>query len=544
MHQTVEKIIDRLMGAVKTDKPYYALKDLISAGFPPFIVERIRVRLNEKIEEDLIFPQTEWAELELKLVAEAWEDFQQTAFSNSRIPKEELYTVTGSVITEIVKVYLEPRQHMAEYIYKGTDELDFNELESRTNRLTIYKHFGRAIPLYMQKRNLKTLEKKRCKLLIHNLDASLVASYSAEDWAQVLKLLFDLFGGKIHSSLIQLFFEDKGLFLTAKTFNELNEEINQKRFVEILSYPDLLNVQLQEKFRDKYREELIAQKNRFDQPDKEVVGEIDEKEQKLLDSFLGDYKEEEPLTNEESLNALFRSEQNDKSIVEDLEGSNGEEELIKPSTKEKAGETQRFRENLTSVLDLAASSYQNLAHEEEEPKVGIEKKSKDQKKPVKGSGKEKKKPSPKKKKAEAPEEKQAEDADEKPMWQQFISPEQMDLVMGNKEDEQDDESGILVEEDDFIDEPIVDFSSEGEATVPDLRVHLLGQEVFYIEELFEGSESTYERVLARIIVHDNWEEAAEYIQKEVFSSEKIDMYSDAAVDFTDQLHSYFKEYKN
>lgn len=210
MHQSVENIIDKLMGAVKADKPYYSLKDFLSAGFPSFIVERIRIEVNEKLKKEFELDGTDWANTDQELVIDAWKDFQQALFANSRIPKDKFYGITSQVITDIVKVYLEPRQHMADYIYKGDNELGFEELLNRTEKLTIYKHFGRAIPLYMKKRKLKTLEKKRCKLLIHNLDANLVASYSAKEWAQILELLFTLFGGKIDAKLIQLFLKIRG----------------------------------------------------------------------------------------------------------------------------------------------------------------------------------------------------------------------------------------------------------------------------------------------------------------------------------------------
>ncbi|MEX0607790.1 MAG: hypothetical protein WD016_06620 [Balneolaceae bacterium] len=531
MHQSIQKISDRFVGAVKPEKPFYTLKDLIKVGYPPFIVELIRLWLNRKIEEGIVFPQTDWADLNEELVAESWQDFKETVYSNSRIPKNKLSKLTGEIVEEIVKVYLEPRQHMAEYIYKGEDELSFEELRLRTDQLTIYKHFGRAIPLYMQKRKLNTLEKKRCKLLIHKLDANLVASYTAEDWAKVLGLLFALFDGKIDSKLLQYFFEDKELFLTAKTFNKLDKEVTKAQFIEILSKPDLLNVELQEKVKEELREELVNQKNRFDDPDEEEIVEIDEKEQKLLDSFLVKYEDEAGDPHEESLNALFKAGDSERTIHDE---------------RSKGGETQRFRDNLTSVLDMAASSFNNLSQEDEPEQPEEEekpKKSKREEAEKKETVEPEKKPVPKKKKAEP--EKNKDEEKEKPIWQQYINQEQMDIVMGKKTDKaEDEETVIFVEEDDFIDESVVDIVPEDESAAPDLRVYLLGQEVFYIEELFNGSEERYVHALERIAVHDEWKEAGKYLQREVFSSGKIDMFSDAAVDFTDMLQAYFKEFKN
>ncbi|MEX0844152.1 MAG: hypothetical protein WD022_02680 [Balneolaceae bacterium] len=572
MHQSVEEIIDILIGAVKSDKPYYTLKDLLTAGFPNFIVERIRIEVNEKLKNEFELHDTEWAQTDQQLVQDAWQDFQQAIFANSRIPKDKFYAVTNRVVTDIVKVYLEPRQHMAEYIYKGEEELDYKELIRRTDKLTIYKHFGRAIPLYMQKRKLKTLDKKRCKLLIHNLDANLVAHYTAKEWAQVLELLFTLFSGEIDAKLIQLFFEDKGLYLTAKAFNELEEDITKERFVEILSYPDLLDVKLQEKFRDQFREELIAQKNRFDHPDEEVVEVIDEKEQRLLDSFFGDYnKDDQQMTDEESFNALFKSEQKDKSLFEEFEEVPDADKISESLKKgEQTDEIKKFRQNLVTVLDQAAHSFQNLTKdEEEEEEEAVEKEPEKKKKPKEKEKKASKSPK-KKNPAEKPEDDEEEDilssfiADEpdenlideddgvgnNAMWQQFLRPDQMDVLMGKKDAEEDD---ILMKDESLEDDLVVEDEEEVEqANEPgedddkevDLDVFLTENEELFVKEIFKGSEKKYVKVLGKIQSLENWEKAAKYIEKNVFSSNKVDMFSEIAVDFTDRLQAYFDEYKS
>ncbi|MEX0723715.1 MAG: hypothetical protein WD053_07550 [Gracilimonas sp.] len=556
MHQSVENIIDKLIGAVKADKPYYSLKDFLSAGFPSFIVERIRIEVNEKLKKQFELQDTEWSDVEQPLVQDAWKDFQASLFANSRIPKENFYAITSQVVTDIVKVYLEPRQHMAEYIYKGEEELDYEELLDRTEKLTIYKHFGRAIPLYMRKRKLKTLEKKRCKLLIHNLDANLVASYTAKEWAQVLELLFTLFGGKIDAKLIQFFFEDKGLYLTAKAFNELDEEITKDRFVEILSYPDLLDVKLQEKFRDQFREELIAQQNRFDQPDEEEVEQIDEKEQRLLDSFFGDYSETGPqMTDEESFNALFKSEKKDKAIFEEFEEAPDAEEISKSlKSGEQTDEIKKFRQNLVTVLDQAAHSFKNLSKEEQE-------KAEEKKKKESSEKQKKEEKAPEKKEKKEPEEDDeldsliADEADEniidedveegnEPMWQQFLRPDQMDVLMGGKKTSDDE---LLMDEDtlveSIVDEEDTNEADEKEVDLPELKEFLVGQEKLFTKEIFKGKKKKYTEALSKIQELDSWDEASDFLEKNVFLPNEVDMFSETAVDFTDKLQTYFDEFK-
>ena len=91
-------IIDRLVGAVKSDKPFYTLQELLSAGFPAFIVERIRIEINEKIKAEVRMPDTFWVDMTSRLITEEWQEFKSSLYSNSRIPQAEFYDLVKSVI--------------------------------------------------------------------------------------------------------------------------------------------------------------------------------------------------------------------------------------------------------------------------------------------------------------------------------------------------------------------------------------------------------------------------------------------------------------
>lgn len=527
MHKTVEEIIDRLIGAVKADKPYYMLKDLHAAGFPSFIVERIRIELGGNLKEEFALNESKWVDIEHPQVSKAWNDFQRTLFKNARIPKDRFYEITSRVMGEIVQVYLEPRQYMADYIYRSDEELDYNELVNRTNKLTIYKHFARAIPMYMNKRKLKSMEKERCMRLIHNLDTSLVASYSVEDWAQVLDLLFKLFGGRVDPKLLEVFFGAKGLYLTAKQFTPLKEEVSKEQFNQILSDPAILDPNKQEQ----HREDYLKGHSEQQKAQGETVNpkeQLDEKEQQLFASFFSDNKENyEQVENEASFNALFKPKKPDKSIADEYEGE---------KDKDASSDKDAFRENLASVLNQAASSYNSLSSEgDEEPK--------EDEPPVLGSDTEK----PKENTlddlvADETDEDLIQDEEEidedenaeggGAVWEQYLSPDQMDLLMGTKKNT-DDEHVLM---DDLV--------AEDDESIPELKEYLIGQEGIFVKDIFKGKKKKYNEALKKIQDFTDWEKASHYIQKNVFSANKIDMFSDVAVDLTDQLQSYFEEYKS
>ena len=109
-----------------------------------------------------------------------------------------------------------------------------------------------------------------------------------------------------------------------------------------------------------------------------------------------------------------------------------------------------------------------------------------------------------------------------------------------------DEDAELLDEDGFIEEPIYDLTKEDEPIeqkIGGLNEWLLDEKDRFIEEIFGDSEDAYEQALADIIACDDWKSASRYIEKEIFTRNRIDVYDEISVDFTDRLHSYFLENK-
>ena len=63
----------------------------------------------------------------------------------------------------------------------------------------------------------------------------------------------------------------------------------------------------------------------------------------------------------------------------------------------------------------------------------------------------------------------------------------------------------------------------------------------YIRQLFGGNQSAYKRVLQRLAEVDSWGEASQVIAGDIFRKHKVNIYSDAAVHFTNAVESRFRE---
>jgi hypothetical protein len=565
MHKIIDQITDNLAGLVTSDKPFYSPKELLQAKIPSFVVERIRMALEDKVHEELGKLSTDWFDFSSRLVTDAWIDFEQAALGSSHIPRDELYQILSNVVSDIVHVFIEPRKNMASYIFRDDEELSLQEMEHRCSRLTVYKHFGTAIPLYMKKRELDNLDKERCSLLIQKIDAKLVAAYKPEDWAQKLEQLFVLFGGEVDPKLLAIFFEDKGLPAMAKKFSSKRKLITKSDFIYIISAKESDSQKkagnkaeeqsLVESFFGEYSEDPV-QSPLFDDSLAEQFlegGLSDEEMTDLLYDIASDGVVEVDHEHVASLNELFQS---DNDHVEDSISETSEEiaAKIKDQKEDDPEEIKEFRENLISILDQAKHSFEDITGEEESSKptdqeqptlsIQLDEEELVDENEIIEEGKDDSK---------QPDESENEQDDDQPIWTQFISSDQMDVVMGGKRSEErmanpelssEDEDTDIEVSDDYDDEIFEESSSvskENESIVAELKDILNDRKPEFLEVIFKSTEREFESALVKLSEFTSWQEASNYIKNEIFTKNDVDLFSGATVDFTDRMHRYFNE---
>lgn len=577
MQKIIAQITDHLVTLVTlvtSDKEYYNPKELLKSGIPSFVVERIRLFLEDKVKEEIALFKPLWFNAEGRLVVDSLNDYIRSAVSNSHIPKAHLYEIINTVIKDIIHVFIEPRKNMAEYIFRENEELTLSELEERCNHLTIYKHFGTAIPLYMGKKGLDSLTKTRCKDLIYKLDTKLVASYSAQDWAQKLEQLFTLFGGKTDPLLLATFFEDKGLYGMAGKFERLEDNITKADFISIISSEDV-EVFSPEVQVEKQREEVFGEiENKSSAEDYEptvIEGfsvddeNSDDNSQTLVSQFaegsLSDEEMSELLSDiasdgvievdhydqVDSLNELFSLNIETEEETPILETSEEIAAKLKEQREEDVEDIIEFRENLVSILDQAKNSFENIDKKEGPEEIIVEEH-------IAEIFEDDSKDEVSEEEQLIEEDFETDEEEEKPVWAQFINKDQMDVLLGGErntvnEDDQvrDDSSEDEIEVDDiysenpFVEENTNEFVQEEVAVLEDI---LEDRKPEFIEIIFKGSEKKFERALNKIDGFKDWKEASKFIQKEVFSKNDVDMFSGATVDFTDRIHQYFNGKSN
>lgn len=552
MQNTSDQITDYLVGLITTDKPAYSPNELIKAKIPAFVVERIRLNLEDKIRMELGKEECIWFDKNTRLVQEAWADYLNSAIGASHIPKAQLYNIIHEVVTEIVDVIIEPRKHYANYVFRDADELDLADIELRCSRLSVYKHFATAIPLYMKKRKLTTLTKERCSALIHKLDAKLVEDYSSDDWMQKLEQMFDLFGGQVAPNLVALFFEDKGLSEMAQKFKARKKPITKENFIPIINGeaepeepakdPSLLDSFFGAASGHTSNVESNTLAGQF------LEGGLSSDEMtQLLDDIANEGVVE--VDNGEkvaSLNELFFM---GKDEPDEVETSEEIAEKIRIEGKKNPDEVKEFRENLMSILDQAKDSYEGITRDEEQAREdeSPENTSTDthmEKEALPEASDE----------GDEHEDMDILEGDDHPMWARFLRQDQMEVLMGGKRSQErttnqeefqeeshqpDSEEEEIVFEDDSY-EPNEILEDDPDPT-QELMELLSDRQSEFIDVIFNGSEQDFLKAIQTISTFTTWKETSSYIKKEIFTKNDVDLFSGATVDFTDRLHRHFNE---
>ncbi len=513
LEKEIKRITGNLLGKIPSDLESYTPKDLLNSGVPSKVIEHIRNSIEPKVIKDLKAPSSKWVKMDSDLMRVAWIDFLKAAISNSCIPKSTIKTVMVQAVAEMFPIFLEPRARLTDYLFGKENELTYDEIVGKTNHLTVYKHFASAIPLYMKKRKLDTLTKKRCNILIQNLDEKLVSTYTAIHWGQKLDLLFKMYNDEVDTHLLAMFFKDKRMEKVADFFEDMTGEISKKEFVQILTSPEDAK-RIMQRFKEKVEEDEDIVNSQV-----EKISREDEQEQGLIDSFFGNYEytpiNEEKASKGKTLadslkdNVLSKSEVDE--LVHEIQVSQESSESKKHHHKDGVQSS-----SITSFLEQAADSMQKL--EDDDPFPPREEQKEEVVFELSDSGDLKM----------GDEESdgsvlQDDDGSEnEPAWKQFLTNDHIDMVIGDKKNTSD-----------------TDASQNQDLS--GLTGYLFDEKDKWVDQIFLGAEYAYDEALEDLSSLKKWDDATNYIKKSIFDRNDIDITSEIAIEFTDKLQSYFNK---
>jgi|GEM_PF-4425657 len=237
MASVLQTVIDRLAASVPADEPWYTPGDLLKAGYPPFLVARMRAEMDRKLAETVRMPESKWADVSSPALRSARDTFVEAMCAERRVPAMFLRAVLKTGLEESIRQIVNPRNAVAEVIFGSATELDAQTLAEQAGQLTLNVPLAQALVRHMDRRKILVMSKSDAIRLITSVDEILTRSFTADNWTQALSPLFELTPAGADPAWIAAFFRNRGMATEAETFDAVTSVITAAELSDILSKP-------------------------------------------------------------------------------------------------------------------------------------------------------------------------------------------------------------------------------------------------------------------------------------------------------------------
>lgn len=237
MPNAMQTIVETLIGQLPDDLSYLTPDDLLQAGFPPFLVARIKVELEHNLAESVSLPSSDWANMHADAVQDAWSQFLEAIRAETRIPISYIQPVLETCIEDLLDLLSQPRTSIPDYLYGSLDSLTRDQLASRVGKTGVYPSLMQSLVRYCDRKKLDHLSKSEASRIIKAVDSKLTENYTALNWGQMLSPLFELMPTGVDPDLLARFFSDRGMKLEARAFAAADVAITKSLLIEYLSQP-------------------------------------------------------------------------------------------------------------------------------------------------------------------------------------------------------------------------------------------------------------------------------------------------------------------
>ncbi|WP_069130117.1 hypothetical protein [Rhodohalobacter halophilus] len=574
MERTVRHITEKMTAQLPRFREYYTPDDLQVLDIPSFIIERIILEMHQNLSESVHPPETEWANMEGDSVRFAWKNFLEAIKAEVRMPASFAAPLFETAVADALELATQPRKAIPDILYGNEAVLTVGQLKRRLRYVTVGRSLAAALVRYMEKKGKQDLKLDECKSIISKVDDKLVASYNTLDWAKELEPLFVLAGPSVDTDLFRLYFEDKERKKLANVFDKLNKSLNRTEFIEVMSSPDqiLMDEDMEDEGAESKSEEIeesevlsekksVANDPEIEEeevPDDSILSAFQLRRGELPDDEEHATSEPEEMdedSEEEALHSRFRFDR-EEDEAEDESGTIYKELRLEKSSSEDDELSGKSGKNLDEDL---LSKWRAIGGDDEEADADEEPKENEKKK--KPASKSTSSPEADDlAETDRPEDdeeigvesielyNETDDEEDVPIWRAFLEREDLSSV---KEDDNESEKEISAPKEEVADKlserffgMYDDTDMSDEELFQKLMNQISDERERFVSGIFSGSERAYEEAVENIAILDDWKSASKFIKDEIFNRNHIDIFDEVAVDFTDRLHTFFKENKS
>ncbi len=554
MERTVRHITEKLTAQLPRFREYYTPEDLQVLDIPAFITERVILEMHQNLSESVNPPETEWADMDGDSVRFAWKNFLEAIKAEVRMPASYAAPLLETAVADALELATQPRSAIPEILFGNDETLAVKDLKKRIRYITVGRPLAAALIRYMEKKSKTELKISECKKIIAQIDDKLIHSFNSLDWAKELEPLFVLAGPSVDTDMFRLYFEDKGRNKISRLFDQLSKSLNRTEFIEVMSSPDHLldDEEVAANAKSNNSEAASGTESKTSKKAKEEKKE-DEDDDSILNSFRKrrDEHPEEEVDSEKEIHSKFKlDKQEDKA--EEKKGGKIEKLDAGESTREirrdilKIDDEDEDPDKLHSDL---LSKWRAISGEDSNKNMTVKEKSESEVEDLAET--------------DRPDEdedagvesielyNETDDEEDVPIWRAFLEREDLSRAIEDEDSSDSRAKSVEAEKlqladklaDSFFGSYDEDDEQNSEATAEELMKWISDERKRFVDGIFSGSEKAYEESLEDIALLDDWKSASRFIKDEVFNRNHIDIFDEVAVDFTDRLHTFFKERK-
>ena len=554
MERTVRHITEKLTAQLPRFREYYTPEDLQVLDIPHFITERVILEMHQNLSESVNPPETEWADMDGDSVRFAWKNFLEAIKAEVRMPASYAAPLLETAVADALELATQPRSAIPEILFGNDETLTVKDLKKRIRYITVGRPLAAALIRYMEKKSKTELKISECKKIIAQIDDKLIHSFNSLDWAKELEPLFVLAGPSVDTDMFRLYFEDKGRIKISRLFDQLSKSLNRTEFIEVMSSPDHLldDEEVAANAKSNNSEAASGTESKTSKKAKEEKKE-DEDDDSILNSFRKrrDEHPEEEVDSEKEIHSKFKlDKQEDKA--EEKKGGKIEKLDAGESTREirrdilKIDDEDEDPDKLHSDL---LSKWRAISGEDSNKNKTVKEKSESEVEDLAET--------------DRPDEdedagvesielyNETDDEEDVPIWRAFLEREDLSRAIEDEDSSDSRAKSVEAEKlqladklaDSFFGSYDEDDEQNSEATAEELMKWISDERKRFVDGIFSGSEKAYEESLEDIALLDDWKSASRFIKDEVFNRNHIDIFDEVAVDFTDRLHTFFKERK-
>ncbi len=237
MSNPLQSIVDRLVGQLPDNLSHFTLNELLNAGWPDFVVARVKVELERNLADSVTLPENDWADMHAHAVQEAWVQFLEAIRAETRLPISYARPVLETSIEDILDQLSQPLTALPDYLYGTLPSLTRDHLASRVSKTGVYPQLIHSLVRYMDRKKIDVLSKDEAARILRAVDSKLTEHHTALNWGQVLSPMFELMPDGVDPDLLAAYFAERGMKVEAREFLDFDRPVDKSKLIELLSQP-------------------------------------------------------------------------------------------------------------------------------------------------------------------------------------------------------------------------------------------------------------------------------------------------------------------